>query len=50
VLEKYKLYVEMADRVSARRGLTNSFFLALNTECKLIREGQVSPARAFLVL
>ena len=31
VLEQYKLYVEMADRVSARRGLTNSFFLTLNT-------------------
>jgi hypothetical protein len=31
VLEQYKLYVEMADRISARRGLTNSFFLTLNT-------------------
>jgi hypothetical protein len=31
VLEQYKLCVEMADRVSARRGLTNSFFLTLNT-------------------
>lgn len=31
VLEQYRLYVEMADRVSARRGLTNSFFLTLNT-------------------
>lgn len=31
VLEQYKLYVEMADRVSARRGLANSFFLSLNT-------------------
>ena len=29
VLEQYRLYVEMADRVSARRGLTNSFFLTL---------------------
>ena len=25
VLEQYKLYVEMADRISARRGLTNTF-------------------------
>jgi hypothetical protein len=25
--EQYKLYVEMADRISARRALTNSFFL-----------------------
>jgi hypothetical protein len=31
VLEQYRLYVEMADRVSARQGLTNSFFLTLNT-------------------
>ena len=30
-LEQYKLYVEMADRVSARRGNTNTFFLTLNT-------------------
>lgn len=31
VLEQYKLYVEMADRISQRRGLTNTFFLTLNT-------------------
>jgi hypothetical protein len=31
LLERHKLYVEMADRISARRGLTNSFFLTLNT-------------------
>ena len=31
VLEQYKLYVEMADRVSARRGVTNTFFLTLNS-------------------
>ena len=31
LLEQYKLYVEMADRVSARRGLANTFFLTLNT-------------------
>lgn len=31
ILEQYKLYVEMADRVSQRRGLTNTFFLSLNT-------------------
>jgi hypothetical protein len=31
ILEQYKLYVEMADRISARRGLTNTFFLTLNT-------------------
>jgi hypothetical protein len=31
ILDQYKLYVEMADRVSSRRGLTNTFFLTLNT-------------------
>jgi hypothetical protein len=31
ILEQYKVYVEMADRVSARRGATNTFFLTLNT-------------------
>ncbi|MDV9187091.1 hypothetical protein R6L23_02470 [Streptomyces sp. SR27] len=30
LLEQYKIYVEMADRMSARRALTNSFFLAVN--------------------
>lgn len=31
LLEQYKLYVEMSDRVSQRRGLTNTFFLTMNT-------------------
>ncbi|MFC8453697.1 hypothetical protein [Kitasatospora sp. NPDC057223] len=31
VLEQYKIYVEMADRVSSRRSLANTFFLTLNT-------------------
>ncbi len=31
ILEQYKIYVEMADRVSARRQLTNTYFLSLNT-------------------
>ena len=31
VLEQYKIYVEMADRISARRALANTFFLTLNT-------------------
>jgi hypothetical protein len=29
--DQYKLYVEMADRVSGRRMLANSFFLGVNT-------------------
>lgn len=31
IMDQYKIYVEMADRVSARRALTNTFFLTLNT-------------------
>jgi hypothetical protein len=31
ILEQYKMYVEMADRISARRALANTFFLTLNT-------------------
>ena len=31
LLEQYKLYVEMADRISQRRAVANSFFLALHT-------------------
>ena len=31
LLEQYKLYVEMADRVSSRRLTTNSYFLSINT-------------------
>ncbi|MQY28117.1 RipA family octameric membrane protein [Nocardia aurantia] len=31
LLEQYKMYTEMADRISARRGLTNTFFLTFNT-------------------
>jgi len=31
ILEQYTTYVEMADRISSRRGLTNTFFLTLNS-------------------
>lgn len=31
LLEQYKLYVELADRVTGRRALANTFFLTLNT-------------------
>jgi len=31
LLEQYKLYVEMADRISSRRQSANSFFLSINT-------------------
>ena len=30
VLEQYKLYLEMADRISSRRDVANAFFLTLN--------------------
>ena len=31
LLEQYRIYVEMADRISQRRSLANTFFLSLNT-------------------
>lgn len=31
LLEQYKLYVEMLDRISARRQAANSYFLSVNT-------------------
>jgi hypothetical protein len=31
LLEQYKLYVEMSDRISARRMMANSFFLGVHT-------------------
>jgi len=31
LLEQYKLYVELADRVSQRRGTANTFFLSINS-------------------
>ena len=31
IIEQYKLYVEMTDRVSGRRATTNTFFITLNT-------------------
>lgn len=31
VLEMYKLYVDMADRISSRRQTANSFFLSINS-------------------
>jgi hypothetical protein len=31
VLEQYKLYVQSADQISARRNLTNTFFLTVQT-------------------
>jgi len=44
VLELYKTAVEMADRVSARRAGTNTFFLTLNTALAAV-VGIVSSAR-----
>jgi len=29
VIEQHKIYVEMADRISARRSVTNTYFLTL---------------------
>ena len=44
LLEVYKIAVEMADRVSARRAGANSFFLTLNTALAAV-VGIVSSAR-----
>ncbi len=44
VLDLYKMAVEMADRVSARRAGANSFFLTLNTVLAAV-VGIVSSAR-----
>lgn len=55
-LEQYKLYVEMADRISSRRQSANSFFLSVNTAVialigyvQLGRESANSPAFYLLV-
>jgi hypothetical protein len=31
ILEQYRIYAELADRISSRRGQANTFFLTLNT-------------------
>src|SRR3954470_25049169 len=31
IMEQYKLYVELTDRISQRRGLANTFFLTLHS-------------------
>jgi hypothetical protein len=36
LLEQYKIYVEMADRISARRGAANTYFLTLNTAASTV--------------
>lgn len=52
LLEQYKLYVEMTDRISARRGGTNTFFLTLNTTAVtaigLLWSGHLSGSRWIL--
>ncbi len=54
VLAQYTLYVEMADRVSQRRALANTFFLTLNTgvltAAALTLERAVAVDPAWLVL
>ena len=39
-VELYTLAVEMADRISARRGIANSFFLTINTGLAALLGGQ----------
>jgi hypothetical protein len=45
IMDQYKLYVEMADRVSARRALTNTFFITLNSSLLvLLSAGMRNPS------
>jgi len=49
LFEQYKLYVEMADRISARRMLANSFFVGLHNGLilafvVLLKEGILRPS------
>ena len=55
-IEIYKIYIEMADRISGRREKTNSFFLAVNaalvaiiTRFTITGEAAVSPAFVLLL-
>jgi hypothetical protein len=53
LLEQYKLCVEMADRVSARRNLANTFFLSLNSAVVVVLAALIGPlaqASAWLLL
>ena len=55
LLEQYKLYVEMADRISARRQAANSFFLGINTALLgalgfLFKSGGSEPSLGFVIL
>jgi hypothetical protein len=57
ILEQYKIYVEMADRISARRHLANVFFLTLNTSIFVAigfilekLDQPIIPARAYYVI
>lgn len=39
-VDQYKLAVEMADRISARRGVANTYFLTINTGLAALLGGQ----------
>jgi hypothetical protein len=48
LLEQYKLYVQMADKISDRRQLANNFFLTLNTALVAGLAGLISQRPAWL--
>jgi hypothetical protein len=55
ILEQYKLYVEMADRVSSRRQTANAFFLSINTALIAVAgftkaENEILPKALMLVV
>ncbi|WP_344616677.1 RipA family octameric membrane protein [Dactylosporangium salmoneum] len=52
ILDQYKTYVEMADRLSARRGAANTLFLAINTAAislATVYAKALAPSRAYLL-
>ena len=54
LLEQYKMYVEMMDRISARRQTANSFFLSINTALigftGFLYKGIVNKPQLFLIV
>lgn len=55
LLEQYKLYVEMADRISQRRSLANTFFLTLHTLILgatgfVYEKGDIAAGKYFMII
>ena len=55
LIEQYRIYVEMADRIGARRTQANSFFLGINTAliaagAALYKKGYTAPPKLVLIV